>query len=75
MSSEKLEKLKLNGAVLALKEHLDSQQNYLLRDNFKSTRSDNKFRNMALALDNAETLIKAMRETLKALQELEPGNT
>lgn len=69
-----IERTKHDGAVRALKERLDSFMFELTNRNWEAIKSNGHYNRMGKALTDANTILCQMRETLDAIQELEPKN-
>ena len=68
-----IERTKHDGAVSALKMRISALQ-HKFGTAWDDTTRNGTYRRLGDAITNAESTLRAMRETLSALQELEPDN-
>ena len=69
-----IERTKHDGAVSALCKRVDSFRFELTNRNWDGIKDGIQFIRLGDAIKDAETILHQMRETLIALQELEPDN-
>lgn len=69
-----IERTKHNGAVRGLMERIESLRFELTNRNWNGVKSGDHYIRLGKAITDAATIIKQMRETLNALQEMEPKN-
>lgn len=69
-----IERTKHEGAVNALSRRIDSLKFELTNRNWDAIKDSANFCRLGDAINDAENILRQMRETLSALQELEPDN-
>ncbi|MBT8085996.1 MAG: hypothetical protein KJN72_12275 [Woeseia sp.] len=69
-----IERVKHDGAARALCERIESLRLELANRNWDGLSIDGHYCRLGEAMNDAENIIKSMRETLRALQEMEPDN-
>ena len=69
-----IDRVKHDGAAQALYRRTSRLLLGLTNDNWKEISSDGSFCRLGEAINDAENILRQMRETLSALQELEPDN-
>lgn len=72
--STKLDTIKHNGAICALRTHMDSLKHRLCNQNWSNITDGVNYIRMGEAINDAEDILDEMSETLKALKELNPEN-
>jgi len=69
-----IEKIKRDGEIEALRRKIDYLHFNLTNINWDNIKRNGKFMRLGEAIDNAEIMLKQMREILISLQEMEPEN-
>lgn len=69
-----IERTKHNWAVRGLMERLDSLRFELTNRNWDGVKTNSHYTRLGEAITNANAILCQMRETLDALQEMEPDN-
>ena len=73
MNAQTIEDLKKQGAIKALRDHIRALQFELTQHNWNDIDRNGRYMRMGAALEKASLIISNMKETLKALQELDPA--
>lgn len=73
-NKQQLDQIKHNGMVQALHTRIDNLHWELRSNIWEGIKSKGKYTKLTLTISKAENILQDMRDTLVALQELEPEN-